>query len=229
MQNVKDLSHFCDNVDRLQGKDQVMAQLSRWVSNEQVQVYWRQNSDRYPTFAPVGRPAPDMLIDGAGETYAVCVARGERRSEEIREAVRKAVNIWERMVSDPPDYDRAPSADVPSAVLVATEQSPKGHLFSGTKNRENPVEFSEDRQQAADAGVLPQREFAATQEVLRSAWGFAKERATSDEIGIGALLSSRLTSKEDTQKERYDPATLYYTPGDSYPHFWKSIPWFLWE
>lgn len=229
MQKVKDLTNFIDELDELQGKRGVMASLSRWVSSDQIDVLWRQNSDRYPTFTPAARPAPDLLIDGAGTVYAVCVAHGEGRSENIRDTNQRAINVWERMVTDPPDYDQELSAEVPSAVLVATEQSPNGHLFSGTKNREHPVEFSEDRQRAADEGVIPQREFSVTQEVLRSTWRSAEERATSDEIGIGALLSSRLDSKEDNENERPHPATLYYTPGSTYPQHWKPIPWFLWE
>lgn len=229
MQKIRDLTNYCEDLDELQGRQKVMAKLSRWISSEQVSVLWQQESERYPTFTPVARPAPDMLINGAGMVYAVCVAHGDGRSTQIRKRVRETVDIWERMVADPPDYDCNLSAETPSAVLVATGQSPDGHLFSGRKNREHPVKFSEDRQQAADEGVLPQREFAATQEVIRSAWGFAKGRATSEEIGMGALLSSRLSRKEDNQSRDTYPAVLYYTPGTSYPHHWKSVPWFLWE
>jgi hypothetical protein len=229
MTNIKDLTHFCEELDELHGKEGVMADLSRWISEEKVDIFWRQNTDRYPSFAPVARPAPDMLIDGIEEVYAVCVVHGDGSSEKIREAFRKAVNIWERMATDPPDYDQTLSAEIPSAVLVATEQSPNGHLFSGTKNREHPVKFSEDRKQAADLGILPQSEFAATQEVIRSAWGFAKDREESGEIGVGALLSSRLENKEDKQGEDPDPAALYYLPGESQPHRWEAIPWVLWN
>ncbi|QGN07935.1 hypothetical protein Hrd1104_11960 [Halorhabdus sp. CBA1104] len=133
MADIKDLTNFCEELDELQGKEAVMADLSRWISGEKVDILWRQNTDRYPSFTPVARPAPDMLIDGINEVYAVCVVHGDGSSEEIREAIRKAVNIWERMTADPPDYDIALSAETPSAVLVATEQSPNGHLFSGTK------------------------------------------------------------------------------------------------
>lgn len=229
MADIKDLTNFCEELDELQGKEAVMADLSRWISGEKVDILWRQNTDRYPSFTPVARPAPDMLIDGINEVYAVCVVHGDGSSEEIREAIRKAVNIWERMTADPPDYDIALSAETPSAVLVATEQSPNGHLFSGTKNRENLVEFSEDRQQAVDLGILPQREFAATQEAIRSAWGFAKDRRESDDIGVGALLSSRLDNMEDKQGEDPDPAAFYYLPGQSQPHRWESVPWVLWS
>jgi hypothetical protein len=131
------------------------------------------------------------------------------------------------MVTKPPDNDQGLCKDVPSAVLVATKQSPNGHLFCGTKNREHPVEFSEKRQEMADKGILPQREFAATQEAIRSAWGFAKEREKTDKIGIGALLSTRLDTKEDSQAMDPDPAALYYTPGAAHVHDWESIPWFL--
>lgn len=229
MKNVKDLTNFCEDLDQLQGKKGVLAKLSRWISDDQVDVFWRQDSDRYPTFTSVARPAPDLLIDAAGTVYAVRVVNGKGSSERIRDATRKAVDIWERMVADPPDYDQELSADQPSAVLVATEQSPNGHLFSGDKNREHPVKFSEGRQRAADEEILPQREFAATQEVIRSAWGFAKERAESEEIGMGALLSSRLYRKEDRQNSGTSPAALYYTPGETHPHHWESIPWFLWD
>lgn len=229
MADIKDLTNFCEELDELQGKEGVMADLSRWISGEKVDIFWRQDTDRYPSFTPVARPAPDMLIDGIKELYAVCVVHGDGSSEEIREAVRRAVNIWERVVIDPPNYDIDLSEQTLSAVLVATEQSPNGHLFSGTKNRENPVEFSEDRQEAADLGILPQREFAATQEAIRSAWGFAKDRRDSDDIGVGALLSSRLENTEDKQGEDPDPAALYYLPGKSQPHRWESIPWVLWN
>lgn len=229
MGNIKDLTNFCEGLDELEGKKRVMADLSRWLSSEQVDIYWRQNSDRYPSFTPKARPAPDLLVDGVGEAYAMCVAYGDGSSENIRETVLKAVNIWERMAADPPDYGQKISVDSPSAVLVATEQSQNGHLFSGTKNREGLVEFSAGRQEAADRGILPQREFAATQEAMRSAWKFARYRRESDEIGIGALLSSRLDNKEDQPSTNPDPAAFYYLPGESNPHQWEAIPWFLWD
>jgi len=229
MDNIKNLTNFCDELDELQGKKGVIADISRWISTDQVNVFWQQNTDRYPSFTPVGRPAPDLLIDDTKELYAVCVVHGEGNSEKIREAFLKAVNIWERMVATPPDYEGEFSKEVPSGVLVATEQSLDGHLFSGNKNREQPVRFSEGRQRAADQGFLPQREFTATQEVIRSSWKFAKDRGESVKIGVGALLSSRLDNKEDTQNEHYDPAALYYLPGESQPHRWESIPWFLWN
>ncbi|WP_144049944.1 hypothetical protein [Halorubrum sp. C191] len=169
MDNIKELANFCDGVDELQGKERVMADISRWVSDDQVDIYWRQNTDRYPSFTPVGQPAPDMLIDDTEELYALCVVHGKGNSEKIRETFRKAVNIWERMKSDPPDYDKGFSKDLPSGVLVATEQSQSGHLFSGNKNREHFVRFSEDRQRTANLGFVPQREFAVTQEAIRSA------------------------------------------------------------
>jgi len=229
MDNIKDLTNFCEELDELQGKEKILADISRWISTDQVSVFWQQNTNRYPSFTPVGRPAPDLLVDDTRELYALCVVHAEGSSEKIREAFVKAVNIWERIVADPPDYERNFSKEIPSGVLVATEQSLDGHLFSGNKNREQPVRFSDDRQQAVDEGFLPQREFAATQEVIRSAWRFAKDRDESDEIGVGALLSSRLDSKEDTQSEQYDPAAFYYLPGESQPHRWESIPWFLWS
>ena len=227
MHKNTDLSDYCEGVDKLTGKKKLKVDLSTWISCESVDIYWRQNNDRYPSFEPVGHPAPDLLIDGKKELYAVCVVQSEGNSEKLRKTIRKAVNIWERMVTEPPDYDQRLCKDVPSAVLVATEQSSNGHLFCGTKNREHPVEFSEKRQEMANKGILPQREFAATQEVIRSAWGFAKEREESDEIGIGALLSSRLDTKEDNQTMNTDPSALYYTPGANHVHHWESIPWSL--
>lgn len=229
MDNIKDLTNFCEELDELEGKEGVLADISRWISSNQVSIFWRQNTDRYPSFTPAGRPAPDLLIDDSEELYAICVVNSEGNSEKIRKTVLKVVNIWERMVTNPPEYEKDFSKEVPSGVLIATEQSLNGHLFSGDKNREQPVRFSESRQQAVDEGFLPQREFAATQEVIRSAWVFARDRAESDKVGVGALLSSRLDNKEDTQSEQYDPAALYYLPGESQPHRWESIPWFLWS
>ncbi|MCD2201394.1 hypothetical protein LPA44_16105 [Halobacterium sp. KA-4] len=226
MYGEKDLTNFIDGLDELEGKERVMADISRWASSSQVDIFWRLDTNRYPSFTPVGKPEPDMLINSAKELYAVCVVHGEGNSESIREAFCKAVNIWERMVTDPPKYKQENIDRVPSAVLVATEQSLNGHLFSGDRNREHFVEFSEDRQEAADRGFLPQREFAATQEATRSAWAFTKDRGESDKTGVGALLSSRLDNKEDNQNEDPSPAAFYYLAGESQPHRWESIPWF---
>jgi len=141
MDKNKDLAEFCEGVDKLTGKKKLMVDLSTWISSDRVDIYWRQNTNRYPSYTPAARPAPDLLIDGAKELYAVCVVQADDSSEQLRKTMRKAVDIWERMVENPPNYDQELSKDNPSAVLVATGQSRNGHLFSGTKNREHPEIF----------------------------------------------------------------------------------------
>ena len=222
------LTEYCDNLSEAAGKESIKLDISAWVDRDDVDIYWRNSSKRYRTFSASGRPAPDMLIDGANAVYAVCVAEADKDSANVRKTALRAVNVWERLVEDSPQYECNLSQDTPSAVLIASEYSKDGHLFTDAGNLEEPrTDISDEREELARKDVLPSFEYTGTETCLRTTWQFAKERAEPTDLGIGALLSSQLDQQPDEEIIDPEPGAFYYVPGRSKVHEWELIPFYL--
>lgn len=230
MHKNADLSDYCDNITKPEGKEAVLVELSTWLASEGVDVFWKNRSKRYRTFTPTGSPSPDLLINTNSRSYVICVAEADQDSRLVRTTAIDAVEIWERMAENPPTYDVELAEKTPTAVLIATEYSPEGHLFAAKGNLEPPrTDFSEGRREMADRGFLPSFEYGSTETVIRMAWDIAKRTAKPEKPGIGALLSSQLDEGPEAEIPNPDPAAFYYTPGRSNVHHWEAIPWYLWK
>lgn len=233
---MANLSDFGGGVDHDPGpEDEVRINLSRWLSRNDVDVYWdRNHSYGYPTFDPGQRARPDLLIDGPQYTYAIEVKVGDD-SSKIHDGLPQLVNYWEQVADGNTNYTVDGREVEIDAFLIATKHSPSGRLYdSGGESDVLRTGVSQGRQRAVKAGHLPMREFNATERIIRSVWRFSKDRKSNAKLGIGALLSSRLDG-DPPGIGSSTPMALFKSHGGQQPEnfdspgyqWWQSIPFYL--
>lgn len=216
-------------------EDKTRIKLSEWFKKHHADVYWDKNQTdvghayNYKTFSPGTQSRPDMIVKGRYNTYALEVKPGTE-SSLIHDAFPQMLDYWKAAVTGDADYTiDGQSVDV-DAFLLATENSIDGRLYVSDGNsdviRHNT---SDGRDEMAERGYIPTREFNATERVTRVLWRFSKHELPNADIGIGALLSSKL---DETVDKRLDakPMALYKVNGgvdingtDAY-QFWNEIP-----
>lgn len=230
---MTDLSDFGGGVDHNPGpEDEVRLMLSKWLRSGNVDIYWdRDHSYGWGTFDPGQRARPDLIVDGPVKTYAIEVKSGEE-SSEIHDALPQLVNYWQQVVNDETEYKVNGKPIEIDAFLLATKHSPHGRLYDGQGESDViRTGVSEGRQKAVSAGQLPKREFNASERIIRAVWRFSKDREPDAQLGIGALLSSRLDG-DDPGAADSDPAALYKSHagqqnGESKRHqWWEYVPVF---
>lgn len=224
------LSDFGGGVDEeIPPEDDVRITLSRWLTEHGASVYWdKSHSYGYNTFSPGQRARPDLLIEGQFNWYAVEVKVGDD-SSKIHDALPQVVNYWEAVVNGETNYTvDGKSVDI-DAFLLATKHSPHGRLYPAEGESDVlRTKSSEGRQVAVQHGHLPNREFNASERVVRAIWRFAKDRNADAELGIGALLSSRLDGDE-SGVDQSQPMALFYRPGGIQPEGWNSPGYQFWN
>lgn len=104
---------------------------------------------------------------------------------------------------------------------MATEHAPAGRLYEDTYNNDH-LQIGDDwggSQYARRRGWLPDGEYNATKSTIRVMWkyagAFVDEVCGTTDIGIGALLSSRLDG-DDVDV----PYLLYWQDGNTH---WEKL------
>lgn len=228
---MTDLSDFGAGTDQNPDpEDEVRITLSRWFTEHGADVYWdRKPSYGYNTFSPGQRARPDLLVDGQFNTYAIEVKVGDDASA-IHDALPQTVNYWQAVVDGETDYQKDGKQVDVDAFLLATGNSPHGRLFKAEGEKDVlRTGTSEGRQKAVSAGHLPNREFGASETAIRAIWRFAKNQNKEAEIGIGAVLSSRLDGDGSGGVGESAPMALYYCPGGYQPDGWSQPGYQFWE
>lgn len=232
---MTDLGDFGGGYDRDPGpEDGVRLDLSTWIRNDDVQVYWDRDHDcGWSTFDIDTRTRPDLLIDSVSNTYAVEVKVGDD-SGKTHDGFAQLVEYWQSYVEDGVTYRIDGQRKSIDAFLLATDHAPHGRLYK-TEGEGDVLRTGtgEGRQQAVQKGSLPAREFNATERAIRVLWRLTKERCEDAECGIGALLSSRLDGDESGYTHA-TPAALYKTHGGVQPEglsqpgyqWWQYIPFY---
>lgn len=223
------LSDFGAGVDEDPGpEDEVRIELSRWLADHGASVYWdRKPSYGYKTFDPGCASRPDLLVEGQFNTYAVEVKTAED-SAQVHDALPQTVNYWEQVINGEAEYRANGKRVTIDAFLLATGHTPHGRLFKAEGEKDVlRTGTSEGRERAVEAGQLPEREFSSSETALRAIWRFAKDRNNETDIGIGALLSSRLDG-DDGGVESANPMALYYCPGGYQPESWEAPGYQFW-
>jgi len=228
--NESKLSDFGAGVDEDIGpEDQVRLTLSRWLTQHGARVYWdRSHSYGYNTFSPGQQARPDLLIEGQFNRFAVEVKVGND-SSDIHDALPQIVNYWESVVDGETNYTVDGKEIDIDGFLLATENSPFGRLYRAEGESDVlRTETGDGRRIAVENGHLPERESNASERIIRAVWRFAKDRRPDAELGIGALLSSRLDG-DGAGTDEATPMALYYYPGGHQPESWGSPGYQFWD
>jgi len=174
---------------------------------------------------------PDLLVEGVNSNYIIEVKPAGKSSSKVHDGLPQLVNYWEQYESDEMEFSiRGKNVDI-DAFLLATDFSPQGRLYTGSGERDVMRKFIDGNRKAAiNSGQLPEREFNATESIIRTMWRFSKERKPDAKTGVGALLSSRLDGT-DAGVDNSNPAALYKSHGGielTKEHtgyqFWEYIP-----
>lgn len=230
---MSDLNSFGGGVDHDPGEeDKVRLELSRWFKNSGADVYWdRDHSYGWGTFDPGTAARPDLIVMAENKNYALEVKPGGD-SSKIHDALPQLVNYWVDVVDGKANYTVAGKRVEIDAFLLATDNSPMGRLYQS--EGESDVlrsDFSEGRMRAVSVGQLPQKEFNATERIVRALWRFSKDRRPTAALGIGALLSSRLDGDSPGAEDSH-PAALYKSHGgqpngnNKRHQWWEYIPFY---
>lgn len=186
--------------DKIGDEQDVKFSLSLWLEYHGVDVYWERENDRgYPTFtvSGVGGESPDLLVDSEASTVAVEV-KNNQSSSSVYDAHTQTVRYWRSI----PDAEYTVGGDVltPDGVVVATQSSPEGRLFTHPPDRaiEEP---GEGREMVIKRGILPAVEFCMTEQFTRLLLRHAKRHTGRWESGdyIGALLSANLDGSRENE------------------------------
>jgi hypothetical protein len=217
-------------IDQPNKEDRDNVELSRWLAGPDVDVYWdRTKSYGLGTFTTDLACTPDLVVDGNNRTYAIEVKPPDE-STKIHEGVHQAKGYWKDVESGRATYRLGNDKAEIDAVLVATRNSPSGHLFENQR-KSDPRRPARSRggSKVARKGHMPEVEHAGTQQTIRQAyrdvrrWYEESEKDSAD-TGFGYLASLCLDAESPGLHST--PAAFYLKPGNgSKSHNWQSIPW----
>lgn len=185
-------------VGEIEDEQDVKRLLSLWLEKFGHKVYWEQVNDRgYPTFSVhgIGGESPDLLVISGGETVVLEV-KNNHSPASVYDAHTQSIRYWKSLRES--EYTAGGETVKPKGVLVATQGSQKGRLFTHPPDRA-VGSVSEGRKDAAKRGVIPNVEFCMTEQFTRLLLRHAKihEGRWASGDFVGALLSSNLDGDVD--------------------------------
>jgi hypothetical protein len=212
-------------------EDEVNQKLSRWlVRQEKTRVYWdRKRSYGHGTFSISTQTTPDLVIRSAANNYAVEVKR-ENNTSDIYDSLWQVIGYWRDIVDGSAEYTVENDKIEINGVLLATDNSPNGHIFS-SKNNTDPRRSERSSDGDAEGVHYPSVEHAASQVFLRLLYRCAKREYKrldlNSDTGIGCLYSSALDGDEQGVQTAI-PAAFHLDPGAQSGRVqnWDMIPFF---
>ncbi|MFC7019376.1 MULTISPECIES: hypothetical protein [Haloarcula] len=234
--NSPDLSDWIDSPD-LEGEKKTYLDLSQWIQRHtDASVYWNEsNNSGYGVFKTNYSRIPDLLTVGEHNiVYEVKDADGTENedggSDAVNDGILQLIEYWTDYVDEDVEYlieDEQIEIDI---FCLATNMSPFGRLYMADGNSDVlRTGDSEGRQEAVRYSKVPNNEFNATERAIRLMWRFAKHKREDTDIGIGALLSTRLDERDPDPTKTpnspvadYKPKTLYKEL-DPYKQSWSNL------
>jgi hypothetical protein len=212
-------------------EDKRNRKLSQWLAQqEQTTVYWdRKRSYGHGTFSVSTDTTPDLVIQSASNNFAVEVKR-ETDSTEIYNSLWQTVGYWRDIVDGKATYTVNGKELQIEGVLIATGNSPNGHLFS-SKNKTDPRRTERSSESDVEGVNYPSNEHAASQVFVRCLYRAARKEyergSLSGGAGIGALYSTALEGDKPGVKTT-KPAAFHLAPGRDHGKVqnWDYIPFF---
>lgn len=208
-----DLSNWMDSPD-LEGEKETYRELSQWVGRHtDASVYWNESNDLgYNVFRTSYNRIPDLLTRGEYNiVYEVKDADGtaveDGGSDHVNDGILQLVEYWTDYVNGDTEYLIDGNSVEIDGFVLATNMSPFGRLYMTDGNSDVlRTGDGEGRQTAVQYDQVPNNEFNATERAIRLMWRFAKHEQEDTDVGIGALLSTRL------DKENPDPTLTPESP-----------------
>lgn len=217
--------------DTANPEDEINQKLSQWLARqEQTTVYWdRKRSYGHGTFTVSTQTTPDLVIRSAANNYAVEVKR-ETETSAVYDSLWQVVGYWLDIENGAATY-KIENDTVPiDGVLLATANSPNGHIFS-SKNNTDPRRTERSSSGDREGIDYPSVEHAASQVFTRLLYRCARREYNrldlDGETGIGSLYSSSLEGDEPGVKTTR-PAAFHLSPGGGQGQVqnWDYIPFF---
>lgn len=217
--NSPDLSNWVDSPE-LQGEQETYRKLSQWIERHtDASVYWNESNELgYDVFKTSYNRIPDLLTRGKYNiVHEVKDADGtvteDGGSDHVNDGVLQLFEYWTDYVNGEVDYliDGEP-IEIDGFVL-ATNMSPFGRLYMAEGNSDVlRTGDGEGRQKAVQYNLVPNNEFNATERAIRLLWRFAEHEQADTDVGIGALLSTRLDEDDPDPTETPDSPVADYRP-----------------
>lgn len=189
----------------------------------------------YDVFKASYNRIPDLLTRGKYTlVHEVKDADGtvteDGGSDHVNDGVLQLIEYWTDYVDGTAEYSiDGEVIDIDGFVLI-TNMSPFGRLYMADANSDVlRTGDGEGRQKAVQYNQVPNNEFNATERAVRLMWRFTEHQRPDTEVGIGALLSTRLdetnpdpTETPDSPIGDYQPRTLI-KQFDPYNQSWASL------
>ena len=234
--NSADLSSWTNTPD-LEGEKETYRVLSQWIGRHtDASVYWNESNELgYDVFKTSYNRIPDLLTRGKYTlVHEVKDADGtvteDGGSDHINDGVLQLIEYWTDYVDGTAAYSIDGEVIDIDGFVLTTNMSPFGRLYMADANSDVlRTGDGEGRQKAVQYNQVPNNEFNATERAVRLMWRFAEHQRPDTEVGIGALLSTRLdetnpdpTETPDSPIGDYQPRTLI-KQFDPYNQPWASL------
>jgi len=208
-----DLGNWTSSVS-LEGEKQTYRDLSQWIARHtDASVYWNESNDLgYNMFRTSYNRIPDLLTRGEYNiAYEVKDADGttveDGGSDHVNDGILQLIGYWTDYVNGDVEYLIDGDSIEIDGFFLATNMSPFGRLYMADGNSDVlRTGDGEGRQKAVQYNQVPNNEFNATERAIRLMWRFAEHEQKDTDVGIGALLSTRLDEEDP------DPAVTPESP-----------------
>lgn len=214
-----DLSNWIDSPD-LKGEKETYRKLSQWIGRHtDASVHWNASNDLgYNVFRTNYNRIPDLLTRGEYNiVYEVKDADGtaveDGGSDQVNDGILQLVKYWTDYVNGETEYlIDGESVEIDGFVL-ATNMAPLGRLYMAEGNSDVlRTGDGEGRQKAVQYNQVPNNEFNASERAIRLMWRFAEHEQEDTDVGIGALLSTRLDEQQSDPTVTPESPVADYEP-----------------
>jgi hypothetical protein len=170
-----------------------------WLKTKGInirEVYFnRKNKIGWKTFSVKGiQKKPDFIIEidnGYGREYLGTEIKHSKNSKDILDA-HKIIEYWNRYITKETKYFIGDKEIKIKHFLIATDNSPKGFLFSNESLVDNLADTSsKSKHYVASIGLIPRYEGNRTFEFVRMLWNlYGKVRDNFEEkCGLGIIIA----------------------------------------
>lgn len=161
-------------IDQCDNERDVQWIVANWLASNGFEVFWDRNPpDEYQRFKVSNSPElPDLVAVGEEDIVVIEMKDGDE-SAAVYDAMSQAHRYWRYVEQDEKDLLLGEEKTrTPTAVTIATQYSPLGHLFK--HDREQGWRKTYERDDGWwNRGMRPQYEYGRTEAIPRIMWRYA--------------------------------------------------------